>query len=180
MEDQPLRRLPVDFSELTYALTVHFESGGDWEPVWYFDVETGAVIQSDLQAVSHAEEGGDPEDLPEELSSDWETTLLIAGGLGVRFHRVEGVESHWEFALMEAFAEATRTPRLRVALQNALSRGKPFRRFREALDYGGVRAIWFAYRDHALREYATEWIRSLGVDPEDASPRPPDPIPRSW
>jgi hypothetical protein len=82
---------------------------------------------------------------------------------------------------MEEFAEASQIAAVRERLFRALAGRGAFRRFKDAVsEWPALREAWFAYRDHAHREWIRDWLNSLGIDPVDASPDRLPPLPARW
>lgn len=147
--DAPLRKLTIDFEELLLALEGFGEVLG--EPIQNFlDTETGEIIPL------HAD-FDDTAKLRERIEAD----------LGERYRRIEPLESHESFRIMEDFAASLPESPLRSRLLDALSRNKPFRRFREVVHSDlALRAQWFAFRDDALARYASDWLEAEGIKAE--------------
>jgi hypothetical protein len=170
----PLRRLPVDLSEIDLLRDMRPEDAHDYPFSGYLDLETGAVHQVLCEALSAVEDGEDRETLSPEAQEDWELAEQIIDGMMVRFLRIESAEPRGDFRLMEEFAERSTNPRLKAALFQALQRPKPFRRFKDELgNWPDARESWFAFKDHAHRDEIREWLRELGIDAIDSSPYTP-------
>lgn len=74
---------------------------------------------------------------------------------------------------MRDFAETVSSPRLREELLEALSGRRPFRRFKDVLaDYPKAEQAWFAFEEHAHREWLRSWPHSLRINPVEP-PKPP-------
>jgi hypothetical protein len=73
------------------------------------------------------------------------------------YREIPRMESHDSFGIMEEFAEElTDNPRLQTRLLNALGQRKPFRGFKDIIDYSGeYREIWFAFKNQKLED----WVR---------------------
>ena len=65
-----------------------------------------------------------------------------------------------EYHMMEAFAYDHNDDRLIIAIQG---RGA-FRRFKDTVDYVGLRNEWFEFRDNCYRSRAEDWCRDHGLE----------------
>ena len=169
-----MKRLKIDLGELELA----FEGFPSDEVGWYLDTETGAVISLNLSAFSEMEEiveeigEGEARDRtafvaaldgrrlmncePEEVIAAFE----IESAPGGRYNEVPRDEGHVGYGDMEAFIESMKTGRVRDRLSDAISRGRPFRRFKDVLAQDPEeRERWFAFRDSRVRERIIEWLR---------------------
>ena len=68
-----------------------------------------------------------------------------------------------EFGIMENFAAATPDLLKREKLFHALRGRKPFRRFKDTLNYVGLTELYYAFRTLALYEMAREWCEENHV-----------------
>jgi Uncharacterised protein family (UPF0158) len=179
-QPEPLRHLPVDLSELDFLASFRADEMKD--PILgYLDTQTGDVHSVSRAALACAEEEGDPDDLEPEAQNELDLAIRIAADGAGRHVQVEAWESRDEYRLMERFAEATQTDRLRNELLQALAGPRPFRRFKDVLESWTVaRAAWFAFEEREHRQALRDWLNSLGIDPVDTSPRPSPPVPERW
>ena len=69
-----------------------------------------------------------------------------------------------EWSIMEQFARTVEKPEVRDDLQFALHGSGAFRHFKRALERHGLREAWFAHRDAAFREIATDWCKEHGLE----------------
>lgn len=141
---KPSRKLKVDFQELLVALEASDES----EIEYYLDTETGEIIPLD----------DDFED---------EKRERIEADFGERYLHIEPLDSHESFRIMEDFAASLPESPLRSCVFEALSRNKPFRRFKDVVHSDlAVRTQWFAFHDEALARYARDWLEAKGIEVE--------------
>jgi hypothetical protein len=153
-----LRRVPIDWDDLELALTAH---AGEWSS--YLDVRTGEVRVRQTHALPGYRH--DYELTEDEADSGLADGTLIA---------VEPLPSSVEYDWMAEFADTVPDNRLRQALQAALGRSRPFRRFKDALaDYPRRREQWFAFRDARVREAMKEWLADNGIEPTTEPPTRP-------
>jgi uncharacterized protein len=142
-----MRKLPVDLDELATALE-HYDGDLGLNEYW-FDTMTGAVLF-----------------VTTDLEEDKETRDQIAGAVADRFVRIDPIDSHDGFQVMEEFVRSLPASPVRERLEWSLDGPKPFRRFKDSLGDEETRKRWFAFRGEALRQYAIEWLVDLGVQPE--------------
>ena len=68
---------------------------------------------------------------------------------------------------MEGFADSLPQSSLKARLLEALSRNKPFFRFKDVVHPDRVlRDQWFAFRDDAHARYACDWLQAEGLNAE--------------
>jgi hypothetical protein len=72
--------------------------------------------------------------------------------------RIDPLDSHASYQIMEAFVETVKDERLQGRLHGALTSRKPFRQFRDAVETAGVEEAWYAYRDAYLQMYVRDRI----------------------
>ena len=68
-----------------------------------------------------------------------------------------------EYRIMERFAEATPDRRKQGKLFQALNGKRPFRRFKDELNYHGLADAYYAFRFLAFIEIAKEWCDDYGI-----------------
>jgi yecA family protein len=139
-----VKTLPVNFDDLALALE---DQGGELH-VYYFDTETGAVLN---------------------LSEDFDQAELheiCEEGFG-RFLRIEPMNPRQGYRIMADFVRDLPPSRLREKLQWSLDGPKPFRRFKDALREDEViRKQWFDFHKARMRELAIEWLADHEIRPE--------------
>lgn len=146
-----MKKLKIDFEDLLLAYEGF--SGGEVEH--YLDTETGEIVMlhPDME---------DAEELREQIDS----------GFGEQYLAVGKLESRESFQIMEEFVAALPASRRRSELVEAISRNKPFRRFKDIVHSDlALRDEWFAFRDDALASHARDWLKAHGIEAEP--PRAP-------
>lgn len=68
-----------------------------------------------------------------------------------------------EYRIMERFAEATPDRRKREKLFQALNMKRPFRRFKDEINYHGLAEAYYAFRFLAFIEIAKEWCEEYDI-----------------
>lgn len=142
--------IKIDVEDLIIAMESHT---GELE--WFLNTENGEFIpytpSGDLKDEEYAEEI--------ETGSD-------------RIVPVESITSQDGYRIMENFIAGLDDPKIRNALADAISRHRPFRRFKDALfDLPEISERWFAFHRDAMLEYGREWLDSLDIDYELVDPR---------
>lgn len=143
------RRLPVDLSELSFALD-------DNSPgrAWYLDLETGELVL--------VTEDVEDEELPlprEELEES------------ERFLLVPARPSHEGWRDMDDFLATVAAGAFRDRLADAIRGKGAFGRFKRVLEERpGERERWFAFQQARLDARAVEWLADEGIE---AIPRGP-------
>lgn len=121
-----------------------------YEARYVLDRTTGEVIFVYPDSLSEEEE----EQLEERFDSD-----------PGRYITVEPMASSEAFEIMEDFVESLSTSPARRQLERALNGRRPFRRFKDALyDLPSLREAWHHFHGRRMVEYASEWLRSEGVE----------------
>jgi len=135
----------------------------EWEA--FLDPETGDIL------VMTDEERGmlDEEELEDEAAlemPDWEKesigklrSLLDSG----RALRLPDKFDFHEWEVMRHFAASVENTEDGSELLGTIHGTGAFRMFRETTARLGLREAWFAYRDQALRELASEWLEENGI-----------------
>jgi len=77
-----------------------------------------------------------------------------------RFIRIEPLESHESFRIMEEFSEAMPDRKIQQELFNALNRRKPFANFKELIDNSPYRQDWFDFKQEKLEEHVRMLLES--------------------
>ena len=96
-----------------------------------------------------------------------ELSERIEAGLGERYRRIEPLQSRESFRIMRDFAESLPESAVKSRLLEALSRNKPFFRFKDIVHSDlALRDRWFAFRDDAHARYASNWLKDEGIDAE--------------
>jgi len=175
--------LEIDYSTLTDAM-------GRYDPLdeilYYFDTQTGDVLQIDASTEQQArklhspDETDDPalrlawhvlwydgESVGEALSEAEETAMYErVEAFLERYEPVPTADSEESYQDMVDFAATVSDPRLRGRLEGALVGNGAFRRFREALDSDYEECQrWFEFKDRQLRRRVDEWLQTFRRDP---------------
>jgi hypothetical protein len=140
--------LTIDWNDLLMAFE-EFDSSLDIESQHFLDTQTGEIIFVSSEADDY-----------EEMSDRVESDLIE------RYVEIIPIDSHEHFRIMEDFAASAGNSRVKSRLIDALSRSKPFRRFKEVVHSDEeLRKRWFAFRDNAIAEYARDWLETKGIKP---------------
>lgn len=73
--------------------------------------------------------------------------------------KIEVLESHESFEIMEVFAEQLDDPDLQKELQDALNNRKPFQNFKHLVDHSPFRQAWFDFRQQALEKKVEDILK---------------------
>jgi len=143
--DAARRTVKVDLEEFIMGME-GFPSG---EVRYVLDLASGAVMPL-------FEEDDDYEARCEEIDSEPE-----------RYQHIEQLDSHESFRIMENFAASLPESKMKDALFDALSRNKPFRRYKDVVQRDlTLRDRWFAFREDALARLAADILGVRGIDVE--------------
>ena len=178
--DQPLRKLPIDLSELEGAFTT---SGNQDYLHFYLDLETGAVIlitEDDLAMVEdffvqyidpqtgevNLDVALDDPDVPIlEDDSQYDVIASLCSEADKRYLDIPSDDSDEGYRDMAHFIPTVTDRRLRQRLENAIDGGHPFRRFKDVLlDYPAERQRWFAFSNDRLRQRMLDWLAAEGIE----------------
>ena len=139
------KRVKIDLDEFIMALE-GFPSG---EVTYVLDLANGKVVPL-------FEDDDEYEELGEQIDSDPN-----------RYHHIEQLDSHESFRIMEDFTAALPESTVKDALLNALSRNKPFRRFKEIVhDDLALRDRWFSFREDAIARLVGDMLSVQGIEVE--------------
>lgn len=151
------RKLPVDLRELEFAF--------EWdnpEARYYLNAETGAVVfvtdeDRDMLSEYGPDDPNHPVLLPLDLLESRDSVYL----------QVPSVSSHQGYEFMRDFIETVENIRLRIALEDAITQRKPFRRFRSVLDrHPDDLQRWYDYKSSRVMALVVAWLRGEGIEPE--------------
>ena len=196
-----MKRLTISWSDLDLAFEAPPVEIGLMEQTNLFDLETGNVCflweedEDALDAIEEelSEELGDDAEFTEEAIRgtqefqdlpEWRHTAVLAAAMlrygdPGRFQEIPQFDLHQSFQFMDDFVETVEDAAVRRKLSKALVGGKPFRRFRDAME--GDRRLerqWREFENRRKRDAILEWLHSIGVTP--ANPEPdtaPPPLP---
>ena len=179
-EEKSLKRLPVNLSELSYALQPSDQFG----TTHYLDLNTGEIIMLTEEMRAEAEsisasieadvenyEVAFEEALAQSAQPDWmmdgiRLASAVEAGYGTRYVPVPPVDSHEAYEGMADFIATVTNRRIQEQLAEAIAGRHPFRRFKDALlNFPQERERWFAFNDERQRERALDWLGSIGVQP---------------
>lgn len=101
-------------------------------------------------------------------SSEIESICAQIDGNPGRYIKIPENEPHEAYETMEEFAEGVVDIKLRDKLFAALENKKPFSRFRAVLERCPEELKeWYEFKDKALRERMTEWLKENEIEPTD-------------
>lgn len=131
----------------------------------YLDLKTGEIVirQDDLRD----SEGEDESSLPEWQREQLALNRLIEENRDERFVWIDPVESPEAYRWVKDFVGTVGNATLREELAGVIGGAKPFRRFKDMLhDDPEEQNRWFQFENARRREYAQEWLDSLGISYE--------------
>jgi hypothetical protein len=147
--EPPLRRLPIDLSDLTFAMDLAGSSMGMIHN--YVDRETGEILFVSEDNLEECEE------TVERIETEPE-----------RYVEVPMDDSHAAYRDMEDFAETVEDERLQRWLWRSLSGSRPFRRFKDAVAADdAVEERGFRFRDERQMARAVAWLAEEGLAPAE-------------
>ena len=182
-----MKRLTIDWC----ALELAFDDAADefqMRRSHFLDVQSGEVVCVDEQTggavdsvVAELDESFDEavaltdqmvretqafQALSEEEQASVLATIKIDYGDSDQFEQVPHFDSHQSYEWMSEFIETLAHDELRKRLRDAISRRRPFRRFRDMLE-GDQRLErqWLEFEAARQREAIMEWLESIGVEP---------------
>jgi uncharacterized protein UPF0158 len=146
----------VSLKEIADAMSMDFG-----EFTHYVNKETGAVFAVSRDMMSHLEEGGTADDLPESERGEFEDARLVR-----ETDRCLPLPTQWdvnEWERMQEFIAQVGNPKVQRQLAD-VSHGKgAFRRFKDTLARHGMLDAWYGFLDDARREVAIEWCEENGL-----------------
>jgi Uncharacterised protein family (UPF0158) len=143
--EPPLRRLPIDVSEVTFAMDM--ASSGTIQH--YVDRETGELLFVSEDNLDECEEE------VERIEAD-----------PARYVEVPLDDSRAAYRDMEEYTESVADERLQERLWRALGGSRPFRRFKDAIAWDpAVEKEWFRFRDERQTARAVAWLAEEGLAP---------------
>ncbi len=136
-------KLKIDLGDLIFAM----QNRDSWYDQ-YLDLKDGEI------RLAEDKEGGDAFIGEEEIESN-----------PGRFLPIETFPSNDGFRLMEEFIEGVENKKIQEKLIKAISGGKPFRNFKDALpEFPEIREAWFKFEEKRMKEYALEWLKDNDIE----------------
>jgi hypothetical protein len=136
-------KLKVNRDDFVLALTSHIELSDSNS---YLDTETGEILFTG---------DGVEEETPQDIDDD------------PRYLWIEPIEAGESFRIMEDFVASVGDTKVAARLADALSRPKPFRRFKDALhEFPALRQTWFTFENAAHASLAQAWCEAKGIEVE--------------
>lgn len=174
-----IRRLKVDLSELETAF-----DDTSWERSYYLDLETGNIVavtdedRRQLERIYEEVEMDETSDVEVDITPvldklslpEWQKGALreadqVEKGFGVRYISIPRADSSEAYRDMEEFVDTVRNERSKDRLWNAISRNRPFRRFKDVLaGYALEEERWFRFKENLVRERMLEWLKEEGIE----------------
>lgn len=159
-----MKKLNID-SEL---LVQSFSFNEDDLAKEYLDTYTGDIINipSELERVVQGEQSeGELEDWQRELLED---AYAIKNDHKERYVLIPNTDDTYTYDTMVSFVkEKIYSENLRDMLLNALNSNQPVRNFKNILfEHEEELVKWEAYEEEKAEEYATNWLRELGIELE--------------
>jgi hypothetical protein len=148
--------LPVSVREVVEALDL---PNSEWRS--YLNVDTGEIVTVTDEDRRLVDDEEDPRDLP-----DWQRELLpkVRAALeSDRFLELPGSFEIHEWSIMGEFAASLANQRAREEVSDSLRGRGAFRMFRSTVKRLGIENDWHQYRDAALANIATGWLKAHGV-----------------
>ena len=165
----PHRQLNVDLDELVAAMDSHFDGMSEW----FLDTQTGEIhlIEASLlrEEEDDDDDGGRDEIDDDDALPEWQREVReLAERVrtdGERYVGIPQTESHEAYRVMEDFIGRLPDARIQERLERAIAGKGTFRRFKGALlDYPRVREEWFQYEATVKRQWAADWLATLGIE----------------
>ena len=138
-----MAKLKIKRDDFVLALTSHFDLSDSYS---YLDTETGEILLTG---------DGVEEETPQDIDDN------------PRYLCIDPIEARESFRIMEDFVASVSDTEAAARLTDALSRPKPFRRFKDALlDFPALRQAWFAFEGAAHASLAQAWCEANGIEVE--------------
>lgn len=169
-----MKKLPVDVGLVGDLMAFHSSFG--FEEYKYLDTETGEVIHFCDDMIPPDIFNVEKEELMEMLKDKDEVTREIAlkafeiawEDESGRYKKIPELSSKLVYKKMEEFVYNIEDERLRTKVLYTIKGKGAFARFRAFLDlHEEYRQAWLKFRDEFQREFAIEWLNSIGIDPID-------------
>lgn len=106
---------------------------------------------------------GEFEDLPDGTYIEPDEELMERIECNGDYLRLPNQHDIHEYSIMERFAEATPDRRKQAKLFQVLNGKRPFRRFKDEINYHGLAEAYYAFRFLAFVEIAREWCEDYDI-----------------
>lgn len=89
----------------------------------------------------------------------WSDVMAEVENNSEQYQKIEKMSSREAFEIMESFIEQVSDKEIKNRLRYALSRNKPFRNFKNEVDYNeDVRQHWFKYKEYRYIEWMKDYF----------------------
>lgn len=186
-----MKKINIEWAHLELAFDPASDPGVAFRISNYLDTQTGRVVLLDSELIdaandiieelggSHKGEDCTDEDIEGTVAyesvSEWmkphvfNAIQVLHSADKDRFEEIPRFATHQCFEWMRDFTDTIEDDGIRQRLNEALSRHKPFRNFREAV--GTDRRLeqqWYHFEQDRQREAIIEWLNSINVQPLNA------------
>lgn len=165
MKPNEKKRIRVDHQFLSEALEDQFTG---IENHRFLDTKTGEVLYFSSETMCAAEEANDGGDVER---SQWEANDIEAAKAVLnepdknRYISIDPISSREAFTHMTEFVETVKDKKFQNILIKSLNGSRPFRRFKDALEYDGEeRERWFRFKEKKMNEVMTTWLKELELN----------------
>jgi len=156
-----LKKLEIDFLELEDAMTWNNELSEDYRCLNIVTGEIHIVLEEVVRAIKDNNE--------EELSCWQKDEVKITKNIlnnENQFIDIPKIESRDSYRWMQNFIETLDNDVLVKDLNDAINRGRPFRRFKDALvDYDKENESRFKFYSDKIKIEATLWLKERNIIP---------------
>lgn len=159
-----MTKLKIDLELLVQSFSFNEDDLGKE----YLDTHTGEIINIPSEIDKVVEGNGDEEEL-----DDWQKELLkdayaITENKEDNYVLIPNIEESYFYDVMAGFSkEKVSSEELSGELINALNSSQPMRGFKNIIfENPEILEDWEEYEDQKLKEYAINWLKSIGIETE--------------
>ena len=141
-----MAKIKIDTDELICSMENHSDYMS-----YYLNKETGEII-----TISEELDLIEDEEINEKIDEEPE-----------RFIYIEPIDSSESFRIMEDFIFKLPDGKAKNQLEYAISKSKPFRRFKDKLyEYPDIREMWYKFHAQEMKKEANEWLLDNKIEAE--------------
>lgn len=134
------------------------------EDSWAFlNKETREIVYVSEEALGMAEDGEEPEDLPEWEQDELELAYEIIDE-SENFIQLPSPNDIDEYKMVENFCNDISDSKIKDALFSSIKGKGAFRRFKENLERFGLIDAWYEYRENEYKKIAAEFCESHHIN----------------
>jgi hypothetical protein len=161
-----MKKLKIDIDNIANIM----ESSDRYDDLWYLDTDTGELVHIELSVMEDVEDGSTKaaDESPEWMKKMVELAKIVLKDDRERFVEIPEFPSSESYDIMKQFVLDLKDKDIRNRLSDKIRGKGAFRHFKEAIsEWPEIEKKWYIYREKSIRQEITDWLRSVGIKPEN-------------